>query len=128
MDSNPAGTIWNYSSVPAYAPDGSLLSASHGRRSSIYRAQNSTLFNAFEEDGVALSQLDEEEESEDEPANANTAGQGLGQAKRPSVIDVERGISGGGDMASPVRGGRSLVGKNGRSDVPGGRHPAYQDR
>jgi len=67
IDSN--GQSFNYASVPSgasYAPDGSLHSAGHGRRSSIYRAQNSTLFSAFEEgEGVPLSDLPEEDESDD---------------------------------------------------------------
>lgn len=66
-DSN--GQAWNYASVPSganYAPDGSLNSAGHGRRSSIYRAQNSTLFSAFEEgENLALSDLPEEDEGSD---------------------------------------------------------------
>lgn len=61
--------VWNYASVPSganYGPDGSLHSAGHGRRSSIYRAQNSTLFSAFEEgESVALSDLPEEDEGSD---------------------------------------------------------------
>ncbi|KIJ63045.1 hypothetical protein HYDPIDRAFT_176134 [Hydnomerulius pinastri MD-312] len=51
------------------APDGVLQSAGHGRRSSLYRAQSTTLFSAFEEDGpgdVPLTQLRESEEDEDE--------------------------------------------------------------
>jgi hypothetical protein len=48
MDSQGHGQgVWNYGQLPThstYAPDGSLNSAGHGRRSSIYRAQNSTLF------------------------------------------------------------------------------------
>jgi hypothetical protein len=68
VDSN--GGAWNYASVPSganYAPDGSVHSAGHGRRSSIYRAQNSTLFSAFEEEGsMALSDLPEEDENSDE--------------------------------------------------------------
>ncbi|WRT64701.1 uncharacterized protein IL334_001635 [Kwoniella shivajii] len=101
MDSNQA-TLWNYGSVPGgptYAPDGSLNSATHGRRSSIYRAQNSTLFNAFEEEGMALTQLPEEDESDDE--------------------DVRREQN-----AGP---GRNLLGKKGREEVAGGRHPAFQE-
>jgi hypothetical protein len=47
-------------------PDGALQSSGHGRRSSIYRAQSTTLFNAFEEeeatDNMPLSQLRESEE------------------------------------------------------------------
>ncbi|KII91293.1 hypothetical protein PLICRDRAFT_51462 [Plicaturopsis crispa FD-325 SS-3] len=50
-------------------PDGAPHSAGHGRRSSLYRAQSSTLFNAFEEeeprDSLALEQL-REEDDEDE--------------------------------------------------------------
>jgi hypothetical protein len=46
--------------------DGALQSSGHGRRSSIYRAQSTTLFNAFEEeettDNMPLSQLRESEE------------------------------------------------------------------
>ncbi len=94
-------TTWNYSSVPgaSYAPDGSLNSASHGRRSSIYRAQNSTLFSAFEEEGVALSDLPEEDESDEErrPSNGRTligknGGQGreLEGGKHPAYQDAER--------------------------------------
>ncbi|KAF8872421.1 magnesium transporter NIPA-domain-containing protein [Infundibulicybe gibba] len=49
----------------------------HGRRSSLYRAQTSTLFNAFEEDeqgseSVGLHQLREESEDEDEDADERT--------------------------------------------------------
>ncbi|KAG0707890.1 magnesium transporter NIPA-domain-containing protein [Suillus ampliporus] len=47
-------------------PDGALQSSGHGRRSSLYRAQSTTLFNAFEEeetaDNMPLSQLRESEE------------------------------------------------------------------
>ncbi|KAG1738707.1 magnesium transporter NIPA-domain-containing protein [Suillus lakei] len=47
-------------------PDGALQSSGHGRRSSIYRAQSTALFNAFEEEDTAanipLSQLRESEE------------------------------------------------------------------
>lgn len=90
LDSN-GPTTWNYSSVPgaSYAPDGSLPSATHGRRSSIYRAQNSTLFSAFEEEGVALSDLPEEDESDEErqPTGGRTLlGKPNGQAR-----DVEGG-------------------------------------
>ncbi|KAI6121935.1 magnesium transporter NIPA-domain-containing protein [Pisolithus croceorrhizus] len=48
-------------------PDGFLRSAGHGRRSSLYRVQSTTLFNAFEEGprgDVPLSQLRESEEEE----------------------------------------------------------------
>jgi magnesium transporter len=52
--------------------------AGHGRRSSLYRAQTSVLFNAFEDgdeepaDNVGLHQLREEDESEDDDANERT--------------------------------------------------------
>jgi hypothetical protein len=101
---NPA---WSYASVPSganYAPDGTLLSATHGRRSSIYRAQNSTLFSAFEEDGVALSDLPEEEEGSDD--------------------DERRGLRSGARDRELGVGGRTLLG--GRGDA-GGRHPAHQE-
>ena len=102
MDSNAPGT-WAYASVPSgalYAPDGSLQTPTHGRRSSIYRAQNSTLFSAFEEDGVALSDLPEEDEDDD---------------------DEERRVGRNGEN---VASGRSLVGTRG-SEGEGERHPAY---
>lgn len=65
------GTVWNYGPVPTYAAaDGSSSAQhqSHGRRSSIYRAQNSTLFSAFEDDereeeGVAMEDLESDEDS-----------------------------------------------------------------
>ncbi|WWC86824.1 uncharacterized protein L201_001703 [Kwoniella dendrophila CBS 6074] len=102
MESNSVGP-WNYGSLPnsgsTYAPDGSLNSASHGRRSSIYRAQNSTLFNAFEEEGMALTQLPEEDESDDEDGRREQTQQGSG---------------------------RNLMGKKSRDEISGGgRHPAY---
>lgn len=100
VESNGAG--WNYGTVPGsgYAPDGSLNSAGHGRRSNLYRSQNSTLFNAFEEEGVPLGQLPEEDESSGDEVNARRGQQAPG---------------------------RSLLGKKGREDVAGGRHPAYHD-
>ncbi|KAH7924377.1 DUF803-domain-containing protein [Leucogyrophana mollusca] len=56
-------------------PDGVLQSAGHGRRSSIYRAQSSTLFNAFEEAGardeVPLSQLRESEDEYEDDSDAD---------------------------------------------------------
>ena len=90
LDSNGPST-WNYSTVPgaSYAPDGSLRSATHGRRSSIYRAQNSTLFSAFEEEDVALSDLPEEDESDEErrPAGARSL---LGQRGDSHAVEAER--------------------------------------
>lgn len=57
---------WGTSELHA---DGVLQSAGHGRRSSLYRAQSTTLFNAFEEEGpgdVPLTQLRESEEEGEE--------------------------------------------------------------
>ncbi|KAI6021686.1 magnesium transporter NIPA-domain-containing protein [Pisolithus microcarpus] len=55
-------------------PDGFLLPAGHGRRSSLYRVQSTTLYNAFEEgprgDGP-LSHLRESEEEEDQDAESD---------------------------------------------------------
>jgi len=62
-DQNPAA--WQYGALPQYTTDGSQT-PTHGRRSSIYRAQNSTLFNAFEEGDVPLDDLPEEEEESDD--------------------------------------------------------------
>lgn len=50
--------------------------AGHGRRSSLYRQQTSTLFNSFEGeedvgDNVGLHQLREEDESDDESVDAD---------------------------------------------------------
>jgi hypothetical protein len=96
---NPAA--WTYASVPSganYAQDGTAL---HGRRSSIYRAQNTTLFSAFEEDGVALTDLPEEEDEEGSE-------DGDGDRQRGTIV-----------------GGRSLLGKGAGSARP--QHPAYQE-
>jgi magnesium transporter len=52
--------------------DGGLESG-HGRRSSLYRAQSTTLFNAFEEDDPNAVPLDElREEDEDDEADERT--------------------------------------------------------
>lgn len=100
-DQNPA---WAYGALPQYNSDGVPLTPTHGRRSSIYRAQNSTLFNAFEEgDNVPLTDLPEEDSDED-----------LDEERRKPIV-------GQGE-------GRSLVGgKTGRRGVEGdgGRHPGY---
>jgi hypothetical protein len=98
------GHGWNAGGHTPYGADGTPLSATHGRRSSIYRAQNSTLFNAFEEESMGLSQLPEEEESDDER-------KGLTSTQRSS--DYPR-RSLGGEAAS----GRGR-------EIAGGRHPAY---
>ncbi|RXK40987.1 hypothetical protein M231_01835 [Tremella mesenterica] len=102
LDSN-GPSAWNYNPVPSsYAPDGTILSAGHGRRSSLYRAQNSTLFSAFEEDNaMALSDLPEEDESD----------------------DGERTARNGRSPAPVNRQPRSLLVRGSRD----GRHPAYQD-
>lgn len=97
-DQNPAA--WAYGALPQYNTDGTPLTPSHGRRSSIYRAQNSTLFNAFEEGDMPLSDLPEEDEDSDDGA--------VGR-------DRDRGQS------------RSLVGGKRRGDEEGGRHPAYAE-
>jgi len=59
-DQNPAA--WAYGALPQYQTDGTGVPNTHGRRSSIYRAQNSTLFNAFEEGDMPLTDLTEEDE------------------------------------------------------------------
>jgi hypothetical protein len=84
-DQNPAA--WQYGALPQYTTDGAAT-PTHGRRSSIYRAQNSTLFNAFEEGDVPLDDLPEEEEESDD--NDDRAGRSLvGKARR------DRGEEGG---------------------------------
>ena len=113
---------WNYASVPnSYTANGAPQSPSHGRRSSIYRAQNSTLFSAFEEEGVALSDLPEEDESGDEERTVgrNSATVGSADGRGRSLV----GVRGGGSSSSSGAGG----GGNGRreGEVGGGTHPAY---
>lgn len=114
VETNPSS--WGYGALPQYAPDGVPLTPNHGRRSSIYRAQNSTLFSAFEEDGLGpgagLTDLQEEDEDDrsDDGRNTNTT--------------PTKGNNGAA--------GRTLVGKGvgvgGRGrEVDGGRHPVYQD-
>lgn len=55
---------------------GTPTTPGHGRRSSLYRAQTTTLFNAFEEEegheNLALSRLPEEDEDYDDDANERT--------------------------------------------------------
>ena len=99
-DQNPA---WAYGALPQYGTDGVPLTPTHGRRSSIYRAQNSTLFNAFEEgDNVPLTDLPEED-SEDEE-------EGVRSSK----------LVGGGQGV-----GRSLVGRRDK-DEEGTKYPGYE--
>ena len=110
MESNGLNN-WNYASVPnTYAPGGALQSPSHGRRSSIYRAQNSTLFSAFEEDGVALSDLPEEDESGDEERTiGRNSSAGRDGASR-SLVGTRSGGTGGGRR---------------EGEVDSGTHPSY---
>jgi hypothetical protein len=85
-DQNPAG--WAYGALPQYSTDGTPLTPTHGRRSSIYRAQNSTLFNAFEEGDLPLDDLPEEDEDSgderDGPGRSlvgNKMGRGAGRVE-----------------------------------------------
>ena len=68
---------WNMNGE-AHTPN-QLNSAGHGRRSSLYRAQSTTLFNAFTEDEedrqqneVALHDLVHEEDDEDDEVDERT--------------------------------------------------------
>jgi hypothetical protein len=64
---NSRGSVGRRSFDVPWSPSIPLYSAGHGRRSSLYRAQNAALHSAFEEDGgVGLSDLREEEEEEDD--------------------------------------------------------------
>lgn len=58
-------SVWSYNGTANGNGYADSNSNSHGRRSRIFREQNSTLFNAFEEEGMALTQLPEEEEESD---------------------------------------------------------------
>ncbi|KAJ8595568.1 DUF803-domain-containing protein [Rhizopogon salebrosus TDB-379] len=64
-----------WAGVSDIRPDGALQSSGHGRHSSIYRAQSTALFNAFEEeettDNVPLSQLRESEEEYEYDSDAD---------------------------------------------------------
>jgi hypothetical protein len=99
------GSGWGAGGHTPYGADGTPLSASHGRRSSIYRAQNSTLFNAFEEEGMGLSQLPEEEESDDERRGLTSSAMRSSDYPRRS-------------LGADTREGRGR-------EIAGGRHPAY---
>jgi len=77
---NPRLSLTGRMSMDGWGDMGTPRSANfgHGRRSSIYRAQTSTLFNTFEEDGdvenVGLHRLREDpREDEDEDADERTA-------------------------------------------------------
>lgn len=64
---NPRGSASRRSIDVPWSPSIPLYSAGHGRRSSLYHAQNAALHSAFGEDGViGLSDLREEEEEEDD--------------------------------------------------------------
>ncbi len=73
-----AAPFWGTSGAAGsgYNADGSIQPAGHGRRSPFYRQQNSTLFNAFEEESVGLNPLNEgrpgEEEEEDDEIDGLT--------------------------------------------------------
>jgi hypothetical protein len=86
-DQNPAA--WQYGALPQYTTEGQT--PTHGRRSSIYRAQNSTLFNAFEEGDVPLDDLPEEEEESDDNDRAGRSLIGKSRKER----DRGRGEEGG---------------------------------
>jgi hypothetical protein len=135
-DPNPNGTMWNYGPLPT--SEAALYSSDiagrpqHGRKSSLYRQQNSTLFSAFEEvdeddglngpgtsqrkrakDDVAMDELDRESDG-DAPSD------GEGGARRPLRATA---MSGGGRGQSSSRTGngngpegRSLVGRTGREN------------
>jgi hypothetical protein len=123
---NASGSWGGYGALPQYAPDGVPLTPNHGRRSSIYRAQNSTLFSAFEEDGLrtgdGLTDLQEEDDEED-----SDDGPGPGRALNGNGNGPANGNGGVG--------GRTLVGKGAnnagggsagrKGEVDGGRHPVY---
>lgn len=51
--------------VTSYSADGALP-ASHGRRSSLYRQQNNTLYSSFGEENVGLTDLTEDADESDE--------------------------------------------------------------
>lgn len=104
------GNIWgmggnNASQSTLYGADGTPLSATHGRRSDLYRAQNSTLFNAFEEESVGLTQLREEEEEEDETDEEMGRRKATDHQKAYSLDDS--------------------VGSRGGASAANGRHPGY---
>ena len=92
--------------------DGVPHSAGHGRQSSLYRAQSTTLFSAFEEDGVtsmALSRLRESEEEGDEgveddsDADERTRLHSSERVVRPSVPASHIGSSPGVALQGSVR-------------------------
>ena len=54
------------SGVTSYSADGSPLAAGHGRRSSLYRQQNNTLYSSFGEESIGLTDLAEADDESDE--------------------------------------------------------------
>ncbi|KAH8087044.1 magnesium transporter NIPA-domain-containing protein, partial [Filobasidium floriforme] len=52
--------------VTSYSADGSPLAAGHGRRSSLYRQQNNTLYSSFGEENIGLTDLAEADDESDE--------------------------------------------------------------
>ncbi len=84
-----------------YDPDGAPYSATHGRHSSLYRQQSSTLFNAFGDDdelgdaeigeSVGLTRLREEPGEEDDEEDEPVAFNGVAEDERtllPSKRDA----------------------------------------
>lgn len=124
------GNIWgmggnNHSQSTLYGADGTPLSATHGRRSDLYRAQNSTLFNAFEEEeSVGLTQLREEEDETDEEEERRIAAK-----KKNTTSGHQRGYSvdggGGGGKTSLSRGGGVAVPASPSTVANGRHHPGY---
>lgn len=55
--------------MTSYSADGTPLAAGHGRRSSLYRQQNNTLYSSFGEESIGLTDLAErDDDSDDERA------------------------------------------------------------
>jgi hypothetical protein len=66
--SNDAGApLWAGSNGSInYAPDGTPLSATHGRKSALYHQQNNTLYSSFGEEHIGLTDLAEADDEEEE--------------------------------------------------------------
>lgn len=104
----------------------------HGRRSSLYRAQTATLFNAFEEpdedvagpgrESVSLDRLREEDEEEDDANERTRILVATPQPRRPEVEALQRSGSAASRSKSnsPIDSSSSLVGNGNRiSPRPG---------
>lgn len=128
-DPNPSGTMWNYGPLPT--SEAALYSSDapgrpqHGRKSSLYRQQNSTLFSAFEEvdeqDGQNGPGTSQRKRAKDDVAMddfeiGGDDSDGEEGASRPlrASASASRGPS-----ASGTREGRSLVGRTGRENGNG---------